>query len=60
MPRIYVASKRQEDSSERLDSQEYENRPGLGRKSFTSIKIVKVLKLTNLWFKTEPLLWFES
>ena len=31
MPRIYNASKRKGDSSERVDSQEYENRPSLGR-----------------------------
>ena len=33
MPRIHHASIREEDSSERVDSQEYENRSGLGYKS---------------------------
>ena len=35
MPRIHGASKRREDSSERLDSKEYENRPCLGRKGLS-------------------------
>ena len=31
MPRIYVASERKGDLSKRVDSQEYEDRPSLGR-----------------------------
>ena len=35
MPRIHNASMRKEDSSERMDSQEYENRSSLERKSLS-------------------------
>ena len=37
MPRIHDASKREEDSCERMDSQEYENRTSHGHKSLASL-----------------------
>ena len=36
MPRIHNASKREEDSCKRMDSQEHENRPSLGHLSLSS------------------------
>ena len=35
MPRIHNASMQKEDSSERMDSQEYEDRSSLGHKSLS-------------------------
>ena len=44
MQRIHNASMGNEDSSERMDSQEYENGPSLGHKKFVTMKIDTVLK----------------
>ena len=61
MPRIDNASKRKEDSSGRMNSQDYENRSSYGHKKFVVMKIDTVLKFwSNLCFKTEQPLGFES
>ena len=53
MPRIHDASKREEDSCERMDYQEYENRPSLGHKKVAVLTIDTVLKFwSNICFKT--------
>ena len=53
MPRIHDASKREENSFERMDSQEYENRLSLGHK-FAVMKIDTVLKFVDKYV-TEPM-----
>ena len=61
MPRIHNALMRKEESSERIGSQEYENRSSLGQKKLVAMKIETVLKFWwNLCFKTTQLLRFES
>ena len=56
VPRIHDASKREEDSCERMDSQEHEDPSSLGHTSFVTTKTDTVLKFwSNLCFKTEPL-----
>ena len=61
MPRIHNASMRKKDSSETMDSQEYEDRSSLGHKKFVVMKIDTVLKFwSNLCFKTAQPLGFES
>ena len=57
MTRIYDASKREEDSCERMDSQGYEHRSGLEHKQFAIMMIDTVSNFKfHLYFKTIPFL----